>query len=159
MTDLSPRRSEQTCSCAAAVAVEGVTKVFPIPFSRRWSWREPHAMDAQPANLKKRDRSSQSIVAVRDLNLRVKRGEVYGLLGPNGSGKSTTLKIILGLVSPTLGRTKIFGRDSLQVESREAVVLSPGESVFLQISYWRGNPAVLRSALPAARRAVGRPYL
>src|SRR5437762_6033560 len=85
----------------AAVAVSGLTKIFPIPFHR------------------------QSIVAVRDLDLRVNAGEVYGLLGPNGSGKSTTLKIILGLVSPTRGRTEIFGRDSSLVESREAVGFLP----------------------------------
>ena len=71
-----------------AVAVIGVTKVFPVPFQRR------------------------SVVAVRDLNLEVSSGQIYGLLGPNGSGKSTTLKIILGLVSPTRGKTEIFGRDS-----------------------------------------------
>ncbi|MBA2622254.1 MAG: ATP-binding cassette domain-containing protein, partial [Chthoniobacterales bacterium] len=69
----------------AAVAVTAVTKTFPIPFKR------------------------QSIVAVRDLNLRVEPGQVYGLLGPNGSGKSTTLKIILGLVTPSRGKAEIFG--------------------------------------------------
>ena len=127
MTDLSPKRLEQTWPCAAAVAVEGVTKVFPIPFSRRWNRRKPNG---KSDNLKRRHRSSQSIVAVRDLNLRVERGEVYGLLGPNGSGKSTTLKIILGLVSPTLGRTKIFGRDSSQVESRETVGFLPENPSF-----------------------------
>jgi len=89
-----------------AVAVEGLTKVFPVPFHRK------------------------AIVAVRDLNLRVGPGEVYGLLGPNGSGKSTTLKIILGLVSPTRGRTKIFGRDSSLVESREAVGFLPENPYF-----------------------------
>jgi ABC-2 type transport system ATP-binding protein len=89
-----------------AVAVEGLTKVFPVPFHRK------------------------AIVAVRDLNLRVGPGEVYGLLGPNGSGKSTTLKIILGLVSPTQGRTKIFGRDSSLVESREAVGFLPENPYF-----------------------------
>jgi len=89
-----------------AVAVEGLTKVFPVPFHRK------------------------AIVAVRDLNLRVGPGEVYGLLGPNGSGKSTTLKIILGLVSPTHGRTKIFGRDSSLVESREAVGFLPENPYF-----------------------------
>ena len=89
-----------------AVAVEGLTKVFPVPFRRK------------------------AIVAVRDLNLRVGPGEVYGLLGPNGSGKSTTLKIILGLVSPTHGRTKIFGRDSSLVESREAVGFLPENPYF-----------------------------
>src|SRR5256885_1195430 len=72
MTDL-PRRSG--AEAGAAVAVEGLTKVFPVPFRRK------------------------SITAVRDLNLRVEAGKVYGLLGPNGSGKSTTLKIILGLAS------------------------------------------------------------
>ena len=90
----------------AAVAVRGLTKVFPIPFHRK------------------------SIVAVRDLDLSVQAGEVYGLLGPNGSGKSTTLKIILGLVSPTRGRTEIFGRDSSLVESREAVGFLPENPYF-----------------------------
>ena len=90
----------------AAVAVRGLTKVFPIPFRRK------------------------SIVAVCDLDLSVQAGEVYGLLGPNGSGKSTTLKIILGLVSPTRGRTEIFGRDSSLVRSREAVGFLPENPYF-----------------------------
>ena len=89
-----------------AVAVRGLTKIFPVPFHR------------------------QSIVAVRDLDLRVEPGEVYGLLGPNGSGKSTTLKIILGLVSPTRGHTEIFGRDSRVVQSREAVGFLPENPYF-----------------------------
>src|SRR5437868_15239150 len=89
-----------------AIAVERLTKVFHVPFHRK------------------------AIVAVRDLNLRVGPGEVYGLLGPNGSGKSTTLKIILGLVSPTHGRTEIFGRDSRLVESREAVGFLPENPYF-----------------------------
>jgi ABC-2 type transport system ATP-binding protein len=62
--------------------------------------------------------------------LRVAAGQIYGLLGPNGSGKSTTLKIILGLVSPTRGRTEIFGRDSNLVESREAVGFLPESPYF-----------------------------
>jgi ABC-2 type transport system ATP-binding protein len=67
---------------------------------------------------------------VKDLSLRIEPGEVYGLLGPNGSGKSTTLKIILGLVSPTRGRTEIFGCDSRLVESREAVGFLPENPYF-----------------------------
>lgn len=89
-----------------AVAVAQLTKVFPVPLRRK------------------------SIVAVRDLTFRVEPGEVYGLLGPNGSGKSTTLKIILGLVSPTGGRTEIFGRDSSLVESRERVGFLPENPYF-----------------------------
>jgi ABC-2 type transport system ATP-binding protein len=103
MTDL-PRRSGT--KAAAAVRVEALTKVFPVPFYR------------------------QPIFAVRDLNLRVQAGEVYGLLGPNGSGKSTTLKIILGLISPTHGRVEIFGRDSSRVESRSAVGFLPESPYF-----------------------------
>jgi ABC-2 type transport system ATP-binding protein len=89
-----------------AVAVHTLTKVFPVPLRRK------------------------TVVAVRNLNLRVEAGEVYGLLGPNGSGKSTTLKIILGLVSPTEGRTEIFGRDSRAVQSRVAVGFLPENPYF-----------------------------
>ncbi len=71
-----------------------------------------------------------SIVAVKDLSLSVEAGHVYGLLGPNGSGKSTTMKVILGLVTPTAGRTHIFGRDSRDVESREAVGFLPENPYF-----------------------------
>jgi ABC-2 type transport system ATP-binding protein len=72
----------------------------------------------------------RSVVAVRDLTLRVEPGQVYGLLGPNGSGKSTTLKIILGLVSPTRGTIRIFGRDSSEVASRAAVGFLPESPYF-----------------------------
>lgn len=70
------------------------------------------------------------ITAVRDLTLNVEAGHVYGLLGPNGSGKSTTMKIVLGLVTPTSGRTFIFGKDSRDVESREAVGFLPENPYF-----------------------------
>ncbi len=70
------------------------------------------------------------IVAVNDLSLSVEAGQVYGLLGPNGSGKSTTMKIVLGLVTPTSGRTFIFARDSRDVESREAVGFLPENPYF-----------------------------
>ena len=92
----------------SAVAVHGLTKFFPVPFH-----------------------PTRGVVAVKDLNLHIEPGEVYGLLGPNGSGKSTTLKIILGLVSPTRGRTEIFGRDSRFVQSRDAVGFLP-ENPYLQ---------------------------
>jgi ABC-2 type transport system ATP-binding protein len=49
------------------------------------------------------------IVAVDGLDLRVRRGEVYGFLGPNGAGKTTTLRMLLGLVRPTAGRATVLG--------------------------------------------------
>lgn len=47
--------------------------------------------------------------AVKDLNLELRRGEVFGFLGPNGAGKSTTVGMILGLVAPTAGSIEVFG--------------------------------------------------
>lgn len=48
---------------------------------------------------------------VDGVNLAVPQGGVYGFLGPNGAGKSTTMKMLLGLVKPTSGQARIFGRD------------------------------------------------
>ena len=47
--------------------------------------------------------------AVRNLNLEVHRGDVFGFLGPNGAGKSTTIRMILSLIRPTVGGTELFG--------------------------------------------------
>ncbi len=47
--------------------------------------------------------------AVRDLNLEVRPGEIYGFLGPNGAGKSTTIRMVLSLVQPTAGEVELFG--------------------------------------------------
>jgi ABC-2 type transport system ATP-binding protein len=88
------------------VEIEHLTKVFKIPMRR------------------------EHVVAVRDLSIKVEPGEVYGLLGPNGSGKSTTLKVVLGLVSPTRGKTKVFGEDSALVRSRKDVGFLPENPYF-----------------------------
>lgn len=50
-----------------------------------------------------------TVKAVDGLDLTVRRGETFGLLGPNGSGKSTTIKMILGLLTPSSGRVRLFG--------------------------------------------------
>ena len=55
-----------------------------------------------------------SFWAVKDLNLHVKRGEVFGFLGPNGAGKTTTMKVMVGLVRPTAGRIRVGGLDVVQ---------------------------------------------
>ena len=51
------------------------------------------------------------LFAVRDLNLEVKRGSIFGLIGPNGAGKSTTFSILASLLAPTAGRVEVAGFD------------------------------------------------
>jgi ABC-2 type transport system ATP-binding protein len=57
-------------------------------------------------------------VVVRDLSMRVKRGQIYGFLGPNGSGKTTTIRMLCGLLTPDAGRGTCLGMDIL-TEGRE----------------------------------------
>ena len=59
--------------------------------------------------------------ALRDINLSIAEGEIVGLLGPNGSGKTTLLKIIMGLVAPTAGTCRVFGRPGHYAETRSSV--------------------------------------
>ncbi len=68
-----------------------------------------------------------SLLAVDDLNLLVKPGQVFGFLGPNGAGKSTTIKLLTTLVPPTSGSLEILGIDAinnpLDVRHKIGVVL------------------------------------
>ncbi len=71
-------------------------------------------------------------VALRDLDLEVERGEVFGYLGPNGAGKTTTLRLVMGLLRPTSGTAEVDGldawRDSVEVRRR--------------VGYLSGEPAL-----------------
>ena len=89
-----------------AVQIENISKFFPIPLRR------------------------QRVQAVKNLSLVVEPGQVYGLLGPNGCGKSTTLKILLGLVTPNSGRALVFGKDSREYRSRRDVGFLPENPYF-----------------------------
>ena len=51
------------------------------------------------------------IVAVDDVDLTVEPGDVFGYLGPNGAGKTTSLRMMLGLIRPSAGSVRLFGRD------------------------------------------------
>ena len=55
-----------------------------------------------------------SLVAVSNLNLKVKTGSIFGILGPNGAGKTTTILMLLGLTEPTAGSARIAGYDPLR---------------------------------------------
>ena len=110
------------------------------------------------SGLTKRFRSGQ--VAVDGLDLVVPRGSVYGFLGPNGSGKTTTIRMLLGLISPTAGSHELLGRP---MPSAAGDVLPrigslvEGPAFHLHLSGWRNLArldAADRTADPrtAARR-------
>ena len=73
-------------------------------------------------------RRRQVVVALDNLNLEVRRGEVFGLLGPNGSGKTTTLKLLLGLIHPTGGKALVLGQAPGNVRANEHIGFLPEES-------------------------------
>lgn len=120
-------------SSSAAVELEGLTRDF--------------AVGLRGVRLRALDR----------LNLRIERGQVYGLLGPNGSGKSTTIKIILGLLEPTAGRCSVFGIPSDRVEARRSVGYLPEAPYFYgyltgrELVRFHGRMAGLEGAKLAAR--------
>ena len=66
---------------------------------------------------------------IRDVDLEVREGEVFGFLGPNGAGKTTTIRVLLNFLWPTSGRACVFGMDSRResVEIRSRVGNLPGE--------------------------------
>lgn len=70
------------------------------------------------------------VVAVDDLTLTVRRGEVVGLLGPNGSGKSTTIGLLLGLLEPTRGIATVLGHHPRDVRVKHRIGYLPEESPF-----------------------------
>jgi ABC-2 type transport system ATP-binding protein len=91
-------------------------------------------------------------IAVDQLNLRVRQGEVYGFVGPNGAGKTTTLRMLLGLIAPTSGTANVAGGSPGSVESLDQVgamieqpgfypYLSGAENLRLLSAYSRVHPS------------------
>ena len=73
-----------------------------------------------------------STVALDDVDLEVRRGEVFGYLGPNGAGKTTTLRLLLGLIRPTRGTAEVLGIDVADVEqAHRQMAYVPGD-----VSLW-----------------------
>ncbi|MFD3157201.1 ABC transporter ATP-binding protein [Haloimpatiens sp. FM7330] len=80
-------------------------------------------------------KSFETFDAVSNLNLQIEEGKIYGFLGPNGAGKSTTLRMFLGLIKPTKGEIKIFGKD---VKKNRLEILKHVGSLIESPSYY-GN--------------------
>jgi ABC-2 type transport system ATP-binding protein len=89
-----------------AVETVGLTKRYPLTWKRK------------------------VLVALDQLDLRVRAGEVFGLLGPNGSGKSTTMKLLLGLIRPSSGEARVFGKAPGSLEARGHVGFLPENPYF-----------------------------
>ena len=67
--------------------------------------------DSRPIEARNLVKRYGEIVAVDGVELTVERGDVFGYLGPNGAGKTTSLRMLLGLIRPSAGYARLFGRD------------------------------------------------
>ena len=100
--------------------------------------------------------------ALKNINLDIKKGEIFAMLGPNGAGKTTLINIICGIVKPTYGKVSVEGFDIIDdyKETRTRIGLVPQEltleqfeTVFNNISYSRGlygkksNPSHIEKVL------------
>ena len=88
----------------SAVRTEGLTKVY------KDFWRR------------------KSVSALANLNITIERGEIFGLLGPNGSGKTTTVKLLLGLLFPSSGKSWLLGYSSVDLKVKSKIGFLPEES-------------------------------
>jgi ABC-2 type transport system ATP-binding protein len=78
-------------------------------------------------------------IAVDDLTLELKQGEIYGLLGPNGAGKTTTIKMIMGLLEPTSGSITVAGYDVQRdpIEAKRLVSYVPDRAyLYEKLTAW-----------------------
>ncbi|MFW9934177.1 MAG: ABC transporter ATP-binding protein [Candidatus Thorarchaeota archaeon] len=74
------------------------------------------------------------VVAVDHLSFEVRPGEIYGLLGPNGAGKTTTVKMVSGLLPPTLGEVEVFGFDPMNqpIDVKNRIGLVPEDHILYE---------------------------
>ena len=83
--------------------------------------------------------------ALAGLNMTVPEGAIYGFIGENGSGKSTTEKIICGLINPSSGSVKLYGRDHTDIDVRACMgVLIEAPGCFSNYTVW--NNMLLQAA-------------
>jgi len=90
-----------------AIDILGLTKDYPVGF---WRKRMRRSLD--------------------NLTLRVEEGEIFGFLGPNGAGKTTTLKLLTGLIFPTLGTASVRGRPISDIRMHREIGYLPEQPYF-----------------------------
>ncbi len=86
------------------IEIEDLSKKFIISHEKRTTLFE------YISSFIKRKYSYEEILALRDINLKVKKGECLGIIGPNGSGKTTLLKILAKVIQPTTGKVTVNGK-------------------------------------------------
>ncbi|MEO0080290.1 MAG: ABC transporter ATP-binding protein [candidate division WOR-3 bacterium] len=74
----------------------------------------------------------KKVLALVDLNLEIRRGEIFGFLGPNGAGKTTTIKILMGLAQPDSGSAVLFGRPPRDNRAKAKVGFLPESPYFYE---------------------------
>jgi len=79
----------------------------------------------------------ESLVALNQVNLEIKKGEIYGLLGPNGAGKTTLIKILSSLLTPNSGEIYVNGNNVF--EAKREIGLMLGDSMIYYVMTGRGN--------------------
>lgn len=93
-------------------------------------WAEPVPAPSRPPiiridHLRVEYRRSARKLALDDLCLEVRQGEVFGFLGPNGAGKTTTMNVLLGFIQPTSGSATLFGVQAADPAARERIGYLP----------------------------------
>src|SRR5258708_31700099 len=109
-----------------AVEVTALTKVFEK--GRRTIWQR----------LRREPDKRQTFVAVDGIDLRVERGEIFGVLGPNGAGKTTTLRMLATLLEPTSGEARVLGidvkKDPRKIRANLGAMLSGQRSLYWKLT-------------------------
>ncbi|TCO60419.1 ABC transporter ATP-binding protein [Caldanaerobacter subterraneus] len=99
-----------------------------------------------------------NFTAVDGIDLKVKKGEIYGFLGPNGAGKSTTIRMLLGLIKPTRGDARLFG---LSIRQNPMEILKRVGAIVESPSYYGNltaaeNLEITRKILGADKKEIDR---
>jgi ABC-2 type transport system ATP-binding protein len=139
-----------------ALEVEGVRKVF-VRKDRT----------ARRRGLRK-TRKREEVIALKDIDLRVERGEVFGVLGPNGSGKSTLIRLVSTLLLPDSGKIRVFGHDiehdpfavkrlinRVSVDAAFFKKFSPIENLMYAARLYGMDPGEARTRMRAIMKRLG----